>query len=416
MAWAKAKTILVATLAVATAGVTRVAYQNADRAGAGQRQTLADGSLLELTRARVATRVEIVHGTAAQKLLGDLIPAKGIRWSWLNLSRPTKRTYSLDQSELFAEFKLTGPNAAKNPLNDQAQFFQFRYVVVGERGIEHVQQVSTFEAYPEGYFGFLIMSHFPRDSRWLGFYVERRADKVAGGPWEKVAEFKIANPSAAAIQPWAATPVPITNSARGLELISREITVAPIPYSPRTIAKHLVTAPMEVRSNEVWLTNWSAAYARAEDASGNYDQLWECSGLDPRFVWKLEVDFEPKSQFAEENVATIRLPAPSSSVTVAAMKVPVTISWDDRWILASIPTNQPDLALRYIGAADDEGQRAHEPSGSWSQFRFNRGSFMTLRDGKLTTDFKPTEVTVAIVPNVHTTFYTQPRWVSEPGK
>jgi hypothetical protein len=195
-----------------------------------------------------------------------------------------------------------------------------------------------------------------------------------------------------------------------------DITVETIPYMPHDIWNHVVSRPFEVRSNGVLLTNWSAAYVQAEDASGNWYPLVTHRSLDPRYVWKLEADFEPVSDFAEEELATIGLPRPSSTITTNVMNVPVTVSWDGYLLDASIPTNQPNLGLRFINAPNDEGENVYNAIASGTQYRFRKDSFMTRRGNVLTTDFKPTKVTVAVVPNVHATFYTQPRLVDERPK
>jgi hypothetical protein len=110
-----------------------------------------------------------------------------------------------------------------------------------------------------------------------------------------------------------------------------------------------------------------------------------------------------------ENLATVRVPAPGSSATNNIMKVPVTVSWDGYWLDASMPTNRPDLALRFVAVSDDGGQsvsKADHPSGSWSRDRFRKGGFMVRKGDVLTSNFKPTTLTVAVIPIVHTTFYT----------
>src|SRR5438128_4291373 len=108
--------------------------------------------------------------------------------------------------------------------------------------------------------------------------------------------------------------------------------------------------------------------------SVNWGPLATHRSLDPRYVWKLEADFEPVSDFAEEEVATIGLPRPSSTITTNVKNVPVTVSWDGYWLDASIPTNQPNLGLRFINAADDESENIHDvQSGNWGQFSFRMG-------------------------------------------
>ena len=203
----------------------------------------------------------------------------------------------------------------------------------------------------------------------------------------------------------------------GLEISLGQITVVTQAFSARDIWNHVVTAPFQVRSNGLLLTNWSATYVRVEDASGNWDyNLASHRSLDPRCVWKLNGDFEPESDFQPENLLTVNLPKPLSSVTVNLMNMPVTISREGGdWIGVTMPTNRTDLALKFVCATDEQGRRTSEASGSWSQHGFRRGDSM-MRDGGVISmgDFRLTTVTFAIVPNLHTTFYAQPQLLSEP--
>ncbi|PYJ94370.1 MAG: hypothetical protein DME23_25165 [Verrucomicrobia bacterium] len=421
MAWTKAKTTIVVAGAILATGTTAVVLNDVvSPPEASRRQRLEDGSVLLLNRVVVDSQVRIAHGTRLAKLLGNLVPSKGVHLLTLNLDRRSVLNFDWGgRSLLVAEFRLSGPNAASHPLVKPAFFRQFRFVLYGESGIEFVQELSgnQFQSYPDGYYGYIVSNRFPRDSQWLGFRVERRGSKDQGGPWQPVAELKIRNPVRPTIQPWVADSAPNTKSIGGLDLVLGDVSVETIPYKAHDIWNHVVFTPFEVRSNGVLLTNWAAAYVQAEDASGNWDLLATHRSLDPRYVWKLEADFEPVSDFAEEQVATIGLPRPSSTITTKVMNVPVTVSWDGYWMDASIPTNQPNLGLRFINAADDESENAHDvQAGSWGQFSFHMGDFMTRRGNVLTTDFKPTKVTVAVVPNEHATFYTQPRLMRERPK
>jgi RNA polymerase sigma factor (sigma-70 family) len=416
MAWTKAKTALIAAVAIVATGTTAVVVNSiVSRPQAGRSQVLEDGSVLTLDRVVVDSRIRFAHGTEVAKLLGNSIPSNGLHLLNLKLNRPTVMNFdSWGKSWLVAEFSLTGTNAASNLLVKSAFFRQFRFVLYGESGIEYVQEVwpdGNFRSYPDGYYGYIVTSRFPRDSRWLGFRVERRETQDKGGPWQKVADLKISNPARPVIQPWVAESAPNTKSSSGLEFVLGQIILKTIPYMTNDIWNHVVTMPLEARSNGVVLTNWSAAYLHAEDASGNWDLFASHRSLDPRYVWKLETDFEPVSDFPTENLATIRLPAKSSTITTNVMNTPVTLSWDGYWMDASIPTNDPNRALRFVSAADNERENVGEPSGSWDQYRFRKGSFMTRKENVLTTDFKPTKVTVAVVPNAHVTFYMEPQLV-----
>jgi hypothetical protein len=421
MAWSRARKSFTGAAAILAAGIIAIVVVHLASAPSTVRsQRLEDGSVLALDRVLVGSHVRIVHGNTMAKLLGNAIPSNGVHLGNVNLSRPTVEQFDSEgRSRLVAEFSLTGPNATNHPLVKPAFFRQFRFVVYGERGIEYAQELwsGQFRSYPDGYYGKIVTSRFPRDSSWLGFRVERRQTQQAGGPWEKIADFKTRNPAHAAIQPWVADSTPTTKSSGGLDFVLGQVAVRTIPYLSNDIWNHVVTAPLEVRSNGILLTNWSAPYVKMEDASGNWDfNLASHRSLDPRYVWKLDADFEPESNFPEENVATIRLPRGSSTFTTNVMNVPVTISWDGYWVDASIPADDTNRALRFVTAANDAGETSCDPSGSWNQSFFRKGSVMTSRDGVLTMDFKPTKVTVAIVPNIHVTFYTKPQLVGDPGK
>jgi len=112
----------------------------------------------------------------------------------------------------------------------------------------------------------------------------------------------------------------------------------------------------------------------------------------------------------------VNFPRLSSAVTVNLMNMPVTISWEGDWINASMPTNRTDLALKFVCVTDDQGRTTSHSSGSWGQHQFRKGSFMMQNVGasstgefRLAGDFRLVSVTLAIVPNVHTTFYAQPK-------
>ena len=261
-------------------------------------------------------------------------------------------------------------------------------------------------------------SIFPRDSKWLWFRVEKSETNNPYGPWQIVAEFKAPNPTRAANYPWVASPTPITNSADGMEFVLDEVTVETRPFSPRDIWNHVVTVPTRVFNHGVLLTNWGAVYDQMADASGNWDPILQRHrSLDPGYVWKLDMDFEPQSNFTAENMATANLPRAGSKISTEVMGQPVTIFWDGTWIDADMPTNRPDLALKFVGAADAQGNEMLNPSGGGSQYRFREGDFMVRQDGVMSmVDVRPTKLTFAVVPNIHTTFYVQPLLVLEKVK
>jgi len=279
MAWTKGRIIAVVTLLILSTGSIVVLFTRAaSRWGASRRQYLEDGSLLALNRVIVDSQISIAHGTKLSKVLGNLVPSNGVHLLSFNLDRRTLQNFdSRRKSWLVVEFNLSGPKAAKSPFVQPSFFRQFRFVIHGDNGIEYVQELSRdrFQSYPDGYYGYIVTSRFPRQSQWLGFRMEKRQSQDKGGPWEKVADLKIRNPTTPAMQPWVADSTPTVKSVGGLDLVLGKVTVKTIPYMTNDIWNHIVTAPMEVRSNGLLLTNWSAeyGYVRAEDACGNWDSL-----------------------------------------------------------------------------------------------------------------------------------------------
>ena len=385
MAWTKAKTAVVTgvvvllTAGTATVVVEKVAHSNS------LKQRLPDGSVLSLDKVSFGDRLAV-------------------------------------------QFGITGENAANNPLVKPPFFRQFRCVVHGETGIDFVEEFSPptgikklsggkINTMPQTSIS-VQTSIFPRDSKWLWFRVEKSETNNPYGPWQTVADFKVPNPASPANNPWVASSTPITNSVDGMEFVLDEVTVEQRPPTPRDIWNHVVTVPIKVIDHGVLLTNWGPAFAHTEDASGNYDPvLQNHRSLDPRYVWKLDMDFEPQSNFATENMATVNLPRAGSKISTEVMGQPVTISWDGTWIGADMPTNRPDLALKFVGAADTQGNEMLNPSGGWNQHRFTEGNFMVRRDGVMSmVAVRPAKLTFAVVPNIHTTFYVQPRLIAEKAK
>ncbi len=415
MVWAKAKATLVAATIILAAGTGAVVViEVAAQPEAGRRQRLADGSVLVLNRVQVGSRVVFDHGTGIEKFLGSLIPSNGVQVLNQKLSRRTEQVFdSGGKSWLVAEFRLTGPSATNNAFVKPAFTRQFRYVIYGESGIEYVQEIWNFKfrPNPEGFDGYVVTSRFPRDSHWLGFRVERRENQRQGGPWQQVANFKIKNPASFTKEPWIAEGAPTVKSSGGMDFRLGEVTVKTVPYFTNDIWNLVVTTPMEdmvVRSNGVLLANWGPAYVRAEDASGNWDVFGGYRSLDPSYVWKVEVDFEPVAGFSEAELGTVDVPINlASSLVTNVAGVPVSFSWvNGNMLAAEIAANRTNLALKLITVHDARGNifDLNAGAGNWGQFHFWKGLDLSPNIGNV-------RATIAIVPNVHVTFFTQPRLV-----
>ena len=336
-----------------------------------------------------------------------------IRQSAQTWTRQEQDDMDIASSDLVLEFQLLSKDPRNNPMVQYKFFRQFRCVYYGKPGIEYVGEFlpDKFEEDSGGYYGYIHTTILPRDSRWLWFRIEKRGDAKRYDSWQNVAEFKIANPARPANLKWSASPTPATNSVDGFDIVLGEITVKTMPSWTNDIWKHVVEEPTQVWENGVLLTNWSPAYVHSEDASGNWGSLQGNISLDPRYVWKLDMDFEPKSNFPDDDLATLYVPiGPGTRIITNALGVPLTFSWDNdgRWLNANMPTNRSDLALKLIGVHDEQGKSVSGGGGSWNQHFFRRSIEPTPS--------QQVKVDIAIVPNVHTTFYAQPRLIIADAK
>jgi hypothetical protein len=410
MSWMRSRKALTAIVFILVALATValiVALTN--RIPANRQQRLDDGSLLTLTRVEFGTNIDFRYGNFAQKLLGNAIPSNGVHLGKLKLTRPPHRHFiSWNEGQIVVEFNLSGPNSINNPLVKPPFFRQFRYVIYGERGIEYVQESLSgqFKFQSGGFYGFVMASNFPRDSRWLGIRVEKRPSAAKPEPWQTVADFKFKNPAHPADEPWLAEPAPIIKSASGLDFVLGQVTVKVVPHLTNDIWNHIVSVPFEVRSNGVALTDWHAMYVHAKDASGNWDLFASHRSLDPRFVWKLEADFEPWTNFAPAELVSVDVPSQSGKPVVTNVNgVPVTLSVASEHLDGEIPTNRTDVALVFVSAEDYFYKRGYGRGGNWSQHHF-------WKEIDFPSGAKSVRATIAVVPNIHVTFYTQPQLIT----
>ncbi len=395
MAWTKAKTGVVAGIAaVAIIGTTTSTIFFVK--GNPNRQRLEDGSVLAINQISYGDTHDIVVGK------------KNNHMSWPG------------HDELIVELKLSGKNAGNNPLVKAAFYRQFRGVLHSERGIEYVQEIEPDRLTKTGkdYFGAIQTEIVPRDSRELWLRIEQAETNRPYGVWKTIAQFHFPNPAQASNNNWTASATPVTNTVDGMDFVLNEVTLKTNPADPIDIWNHKTTIPAQVWTNGVQLTNWAPVYIAAADASGNHVSYFQTHrSLDPRYVWKMDMDFEPDSNFAPESVATVNLPRAGNKTTTEVMGQTVTISFDGTWIDADMPANRSDLALKFVSATDAQDEKMANPAGSWSQYRFREGDFMVQRGGGWNMgNVRPTKVTFAVIPNIHTTFYVQPRLVAENAK
>src|SRR5690348_3323544 len=392
MAWTKASTTIAVGVTVVAMVGTATSLILAEQSPA---QHLKDGSVLAISQVSFGDTHDIVIGK------------KSNHWGWSG------------HQELVVELKLSGKHAANNPLVKPPFFRPLRCMLYGNSGIEYAEEIAPtgFKKVGNDYYGEIQTEIIPRDSRYLWLRFEQSPTNRPYSPWQTVAEFKIPKPAHAANYHWTASATPITNTIGGMNFILGSVTLKTNSADERDIWNHKLTIQTEVWTNGTRLANWTPAYIQAADASGNaVSYLQTHRSLDPRFVWKLGMDFEMASNFPPENILTVPLQhAGSAPLVTNIMNVPVTISWDGQWVDTQMPTNRNDFAIRFISVTDQQGNTGSGSwcTGSWSQYGFRAGHFWVEKNGVLSQMDRLMTVTFAIVPNFHTTFYVQPRLATE---
>ncbi|HEY4417303.1 MAG TPA: sigma-70 family RNA polymerase sigma factor [Verrucomicrobiae bacterium] len=391
LAWSKMKMAIITGIIVLTAtGTTIMVAENIIvKMNSVLKQSLPDGSILSIEMVSFGDKHEFFQGN------------KKVNWNWPG------------HDELVLSLKLAGKNAANNQLVKPDFFRQFRCRLHGEQGIEYVEELlpTAFEKNGDAYYGYVETSMFPRDARWLSLDLEKRDENARYDSWQRVAEFKFKNLAAPQNFKWTASPTPVTNTVAGMDLVMDEISVKTIPNYTNDIWNHVVNVPTQVFESGILQTNWTAAYTYVTDASGNWNaNLQRHRSLDPRYVWKLDMDFEPKSNFPEGCSVSVAFPRPAMMIT-NILDIPVTVSWDGKLLTAFIPQNRTDVALKFIGALDSHNRQLKAGGASWSKYSFREGDFSAWigKNSMTSIDVKPVQFTFAIIPNVHTTFYAQPK-------
>ena len=437
MAWTKAKVAMAGIAAALGASVVTVAViHGTTRLDPSRSQVLTDGSVLILTRVVVDTKAEFGHRRPWPGLF-----KMGTRTNFTaavnGAAAPERVSLGFDKTRtmLFAEFKLTGTNLSNNPLVKPAFSGECRYVLHGEGGMEFVADEFSpaFQDYADGCFGYVDETRFPRTSRWLGIRIEKRDRLDRYGPWQAMADFKVPNPAYAVVQSWTAGPATTNIDRLDFTLGDATAELGPLPFPKSNgfqwIWNSFSRVPFTVQRNGVGLTNWTAARIDAIDAIGNWRGLGSLTpgsttwSLDPRYVWKLSINFEPGSDYPAASIATANLPlSPGASVVTNVAGVPITFSCSKYrdWragvfaIGAQIPTNRTDLAIREISVRYTDGTIVENsgPGPGSDQFTIGHvANALTAAPGHGWIKRNYVTFVVAVVPNIHATFFTRPHLI-----
>jgi hypothetical protein len=386
------------------------------------RVALPDGTQLSLASVHIGEQTEFKHGTVLERMLGNVIPAKGFQISKWAFSRPmVLKEGAFGVPSLCLEFRLDGPANVVNQsrLVTAPMFREFRVLLSGSDGFAYVEELWPFKRYADGVFGYLNSSTYPRISPFILVQIQQRGDQNT--PWKQIAEFSCPNPSIKKEEQWQPESYPIRKSKGifGIKLEEIQIQATNGYWHDSDIWEHSVQIPLKFYLNGISVTNWAAHDVWVSDSIGNLNPIPSISSVTngwivyrsgrsvhPHGIWKIRADFTPESDLKPTNIFTVKINLPLTKAFETNLAgFPLKIDFVNESMLAmSIPTNYTNSRLIFLHANGKNGNPIGEVSGSWGQHSFWRSMNLNAAGSEMT-------VTVGIVPNVHFDFTVKPRLV-----
>jgi hypothetical protein len=378
-----------------------------------QVQRLPDGSVLCLRKVKFGATNEFVHGTPFQKVFRSVLPTEGFRFGKRRILPPrTLRIANSGHTTLTAEIQLKKSEKSQLPVRPGVGSAspEYRWVLRDDQN-DHIQctkRFLEFTAYDDGYFLYATTSSFPRDSKRLFLVIERRSTEKDN--WRQFAKFTLINPATSEIRSWAAQPAPLIKRIDDFEFALHEASWdTSIPWDGSGARLGL-----EIKYRGAAQSDWSMEDVICEDASGNvvstgregrghWRWYWPQIGLDPRFPWRIGVNFCPNFGWRDSEVCAVRLPASLSYSTQTNFNhVPLQIEYSGGRLSVTMLTNKADLRLTFISAKDQAGMNV--------QVQDRRGSQYNLwQQFYLFGDEVVIEATFAVSRIYHVAFYAQPK-------
>jgi hypothetical protein len=267
-----------------------------------------------------------------------------------------------------------------------AQPFQWSLVDEGGRSVDVFGGNAFLAPRGPGRIQAVVCSRFPRHSKTLRLWLWRRE----GGAADTVAEFKVANPRYEPIRAsgWQPETLPATRRVGQVEFTLVKLKAVPLESNGRRRPPHQQTVwvTFETRENGRPTTAWAVDHIQFSDQHGESfgsgfggnaivdgQEVFPCSAApwSGERAWKLQVTFVRRSDFAPEELWTLRgIPLsatnawPASGATTNLQNVqfaakgflspPLRTGWAEYGIAApGLPQN---LRMRLVRAQDDRGR------------------------------------------------------------
>lgn len=383
---------------------------------------LPGGSSLRLVGITVGTNA-FLWGTKIERVLGNLIPPRGLHWRGFSLNKPILARPigpRVENSSLvvWVNFR-TRSNAANFFANYPGPLRDFRLFAANSSGrqIENPTKLFPNIVNQTGGLVGIPLTAFPRDEKEILLRLYHWDSKVR---WNRD-EWRVANPMPAKAANWTPQRLPATNRLEGSEIALADVTIEKeifhgrvVPRGARFYFKLARLGPLPA--------NWTIDDCLIQDAEGNFlrtsrrsvnkKEVWTDSAwaeadqsLEIDRVWKVELTLVQSEGFTDDQMLQFRIGAgQSQQLTNASGKVFSCLFDGSRLEIGELAGRSERQRLAVIDAKDGDGQPRPTDRIEWrtSLGRFTHQSWYFARSAS------SLEVTLAFPKLVQTDFYVRP--------
>ena len=381
-------------------GVWLVSYFAHDKTRT-QSIRLANGTELSFVTVSHGPTNLCFPGGILDKLIYRFGPATGIRIGSIKIGPVTPLVdYSLDypnKAVIWIRHR-GGTNAPPLPVPEEKWFFDLRGTTVDDTGEEWemrphmmVLLLRSGSKNPLNAISSWSFSAFPRRGRVLRFRIYGRN---SSDQWERLAQFRMRNPTTGPYPLWKPMDLPVTRTNRDLEVSLVELTsgTKTIHWMPKG-QRPFTMVHFKVKQNGQPTEAWLPDRMEATDATGNkadfpivdygatnglifYDA--QGTSLGPSEVWRLRMRFTQEKDLARDQIWSspdlavhngVLLPA---NLTTNFQSCGLTLECSPpNTIRLKLNPMPRDARLRLVGIVDNRGNRVEYMSGYFNDDQFD---------------------------------------------
>jgi hypothetical protein len=375
-------------------------------------------------------------GSILDKLIYRFGPAKGIRIGRFNIGPVTPMEdsshYMEDGRVAFPNKAVVwirhrgGTNAPPLPVPEDKSFLDIRATIMDETGEEwemrpNSMRLRSLSQNPLNAISSWGFSAYPRRGRVLKFRIDGRN---SSDQWERLAEFKMPNPTTGFYPLWKPMDMPVTRTNGNVEvslvdLISGTKTIHGMPKDRRPFTMVRFKVKQNGQPTEAWLPD----RMEATDATGNeadfpiidygatngfifYDA--QGTSLSPSEVWRLRMRFTHEKDLAPDQIWS----SPALAVHDGIL-LPVNLTTNFQSCALTLECSPPNTIrlklnpkpknarLRLVGIVDNRGTKVEYMSGYFNDDQFDA-------QWKIAKEAESITITIGLTEMRHFDFLAQP--------